>query len=186
MKRSLYSALLLALFVGHLSQASSLKFGAGVGLNIANTKATLGTLSGTGNSTGRLALGVDLEILLTDWFSIDPGFMFIGKGAENAVNANYFEFPVLAALKLGPSIAKFVLQAGPALGIKISGTGYTGTDFSLQLGGGGEVSLGVFDLFLYIRYLLGVSNVIDNPVPTQTQKNRGILFFAGLKFPLGD
>jgi len=67
------------------------------------------------NSTMGLQLGLVLDIAMSSWFHLQPGLMYIQKGAED-YGTHYIEVPLLLSLKF----SAFRINAGPYFGICVS------------------------------------------------------------------
>ena len=193
---------------------AQLKFIPKVGISIANAAFKSGGLTITPDSKIGFQLGGALEIGVNDMFSIQPELLFIQKGfafensfsgttTKSSLTLNYLEIPVLAKVQFGTDQIKFHVNAGPSLGIALSGTskdevgsvsqsedvefgsdnGQTKrTDFGLQFGGGITFSNFVLDL----RYGLGLSNIVNVPSgSSDSVKNRAIGITVGYVISLG-
>ena len=202
----------IALAAAAFTANAQLKFIPKVGVSIANVAFSTG---GEDNKSKiGFQLGGALEIGVNDMFSIQPELLFIQKGVrsevsflgttvKSSVTLNYLEIPVLAKVQFGSENLKFHVNAGPSLGIAVSGTskveaggqsesdpvefgsdpGQTKrTDFGLQFGGGITFSNFVIDL----RYGLGLSNIANVPSGSNdSAKNRAIGITVGYVIPLG-
>ena len=191
---------------------AQLKFIPKVGISIANVALKSGSITITPDSKIGLQFGGALEIGVSDMFSIQPELLFIqkgykleDKGVTETRSLNYLEIPILAKVQFGTDQIKFHVNAGPSLGIIISGAdkeegggkptisrdltiGSTEnddiqrTDFGLQFGGGITFSNFVLDL----RYGLGLSNIANSPSGFDfTAKNRAIGITVGYVVALG-
>ncbi len=63
--------------------------------------------------------------------------------------------------------------------------GFQKIDFGVQIGGMVSYNIGSANLFLDGRYLLGLSNLIDDAEGDERANNRGVAFSLGALFPLG-
>ena len=123
--------LTLALALVSIAGFSQVSFDVRAGMSMTNyTKA-----DGADMKVG-YTVGVGLDYAFTDMWSFQSGLMFSGKGAkvgEVKFKPNYLDIPLMAALKLPiADDVKFVINAGPYVGIGIGGkykTGEVGIDF---------------------------------------------------------
>ncbi|MDR2999654.1 MAG: PorT family protein [Fibromonadaceae bacterium] len=99
--------------------------------------------SGSYEAAGGWQLGLVLDVALNDWFYLQPGVMFIRKGASrdnDRVNAHYLEFPLLASLKF----SAFRINAGPYYGICLGSSSEKklfDNDFGLSTGLGFDIGM---------------------------------------------
>ena len=146
------------------------------------------------NRTG-LAAGVNLDIPVVSFFSIQPEALFVQRGANLVttsdvhftVKYNSLEFPVFAKLKVPGSISPF-LVGGPVAILNLSKSvevtspsggaslGFTPNTFDLDMAVGGGVDLSAF--FATLRYSVGISNLDQN---SSEWKSRGIYVLVGLR-----
>lgn len=135
----------------------------------------------------------------------DPNLGSVSSKGEFIINN--LEIPIL--IKAGTSFGsgRFDVLAGPSWSyglngkIKFSETvngdtesdaqdidfeddGVSRSDFSLQFGGMFGYNVGAANLFLDVRYILGFSNLVADPIDSESAKNRGIAFSVGALFPL--
>jgi len=139
-------------------------------------------------------------------FSVSDSIFGDYSGETNAI-LNYLEVPVM--LKVGKSFGTTRLDvlAGPSFGYAMNGkVKYKETfggeteedeedidfdddeisrlDFGVQVGAAVTFGLGNANLFIDGRYLLGLSNLNDSGDDEFKANNRGIVFSAGVLFPL--
>lgn len=116
MKKYLLTAVMALFAVAGFSQVS-LDVRAGMSMN---NYTELETDMKVGYTVG---LGVDYAF--TDMWSFQSGLMFTGKGAkvgDAKMKPHYLDIPLMAALKLPiADDTKFVINAGPYLGIGLGG-----------------------------------------------------------------
>jgi hypothetical protein len=93
------------------SEKSALSLGIRAGLN----GSQLFGNSAVSNSTMGLQLGLVLDMAVSSWFHLQPGLMYIQKGAED-YGTHYIEVPLLLSLKF----YVFRINAGPYFGICVS------------------------------------------------------------------
>jgi hypothetical protein len=166
------------------------------------------------NSTG-LALGALLEIGLGERFAIQPEVNLVAKGyrldddgfSDYTEKFNYLEVPLLLKLRFGGENIGVYLAAGPSFGYALSGhkkgtTIFGGqvdedidfdqdllkrTDFGAQAGIGINLGLGPGALFVDGRYLLGFTDLNDDPTLADELEIRhaGINLNAGYKITFG-
>lgn len=147
------------------------------------------------NNKAGLAAGINLELPVTDYFSIQPELLFVQRKAEFArtgsttISVKYesLEIPVFAKLTLNHVVSPYLI-AGPVAYFNISkgveAAGPAGTssinfsqktfDFGVAFGGGVDVG----PLFVNARYTLGVTSIDEN---SADYKSRGIHVLAGLR-----
>ncbi|UCG61043.1 MAG: PorT family protein [Candidatus Zixiibacteriota bacterium] len=107
-------------------------------------------------------------------FSVQPEFLFVMKGwgiANDNMNLNYLEFPVLFKLKIAGS-AGFTpaFYAGPAGAILTSASKngldydqlFKSLDFGFTFGIGADFVAGTGKIIIDARYTLGLTDIIDN------------------------
>lgn len=184
----------------------SVGIGVQAGINFANATTSPTSISTT-SRTG-LMLGGYVDIGLSDVLSIQPGLMYVQKGAEFSVSAggttatatwkfDYIELPVLLMAHFGPSEFKPTLFAGPNIGInlKAEAEATSGSqsstmdlkddvesiDFALDFGAGGEYQINpTTALFANIRYSLGLSDIDKDG--TSSWKSTGVQILVGAEF----
>ncbi len=186
-----------------------------VGVSIANVTSKFQGGSISSESKVGLQLGAALEIGINEMFAIQPELLFIQKGGKStfddgfgktstSVTLNYLEIPVLVKVRFGNEKLKFHVNAGPSVGIAMSGTytrekggvsrsedakigsskdtdDLTRTDIGLQFGGGITFSNFVIDL----RYGLGLSNTVPGGDANNSSLNRAIGITVGYAIPIG-
>lgn len=152
----------------------------------------------------RIGLDVALvaEVPLSKNIGLQPELHFIQKGTkiaffdETKVRINYIELPVLIRLLfLGATDDMHIgILAGPSLGYATHGqvedsTGtmdiefdgdYVRFEFGGHLGAGAVIPVGDLELLADIRYLLGISDITDDP--EGSIKNKGIALGVGIIF----
>ena len=146
------------------------------------------------NRTG-LAAGVNLEIPIVSFFSIQPEALFTQRGSNLAaagnvqftVKYNSLEFPVFAKLKVPGPISPF-LVAGPVAILNLSKSveatspggatsiGFNPKTIDLDFAVGGGIDLSSF--FATLRYSVGISNLDQT---SSEWKSRGVYVLAGLR-----
>ncbi|MDR0517635.1 MAG: PorT family protein [Fibromonadaceae bacterium] len=110
----------------------------------------------------KFQVGTVLDIATSDWFHIQPGIMYIQKGANEGsgnydndviINSHYIEIPLLISLKF--SVLR--INAGPYYGICIStnDSDFDSNDFGISTGLGFDIG------WLYIGgfYDYGLTNI---------------------------
>jgi len=133
-----------------------LSFGIRVGFNFshlyANYNSPYGGTNGTYNSTPGFQLGFVLDIAASDWFHIQPGVMYIQKGAEDdrsyygsyygeaVTTLDYVEIPVLLSLKF----SALRINAGPYFGICANAPDYINTNIDVGFNAGLGFDIGMF------------------------------------------
>jgi hypothetical protein len=197
-----------------------LYIGGHAGINIANQRITTGSDSvkapGTRDITG-LNLGATVGYSFSEMFAVQAELKFLQKGFDlseeimgikfsSQTTMNYLEIPVLAKVSFGESF-KFFLNAGPSLGIALTGksvtevmgqkeeqdlfeknaegkTAVSRMDFSLAVGGGIGIQAGPGTVGLEVRYLMGMSNLLTEPDGSESLKNEGFGITLGYTFPI--
>ena len=202
--KKLFLSLILATVV--FSANAQINFIPKAGISIASVNTN--PVSNDIQYTTGFQVGAALEFEVNDMFAIQPELLFIQKGYKlggsgiTLVNTlNYIEIPLLAKIKFGTEELLFHVNAGPSLGILVSGAEkVTGgktynltigsketddikrTDFGLQFGGGLTFSNIVLDL----RYGLGLSSTSNEPSGSNdTVKNKAISITVGYSIPIG-
>jgi hypothetical protein len=144
-----------------------------------------------------------------NFFSGQPELLFIQKGenydargVETKATLNYLEVPVLAKVFFGGQVFKAYVNAGPSLGLGLTGNqkvegGETDIrvgdssndgrryldsrfDFGLQFGGGVGIGLGPGSVLADVRYGLGLTDLSD----ATRCKNCNFAFTLGYIIPL--
>ncbi|MFT5165834.1 MAG: opacity protein-like surface antigen [Saprospiraceae bacterium] len=143
-------------------------------------------------------------------FALDFEEDFLGETlkSENDLKLNYLEIPILAKVMFGAEGGpKFFATVGPSFGFGLSGEVeskatfggetesatedidfdddmITKLDISLSIGAGAQFAAGPGNLFVDVRYLLGL-NTTDDSGDDADVKNRGIGIAVGYLFPIG-
>ena len=151
-----------------------------------------------------LALGVFVELDISDNFAIQPEIAFLQKGyryetsifnidQEYRVLTNYIDIPVLAKLKFGDNTG-FYLQAGPQFGYAVGQSiEVDGEELDVEFSDNedynrGEVTgvvgagITLAGIFLDARYNLGLTSLSDDDINFGDSYNRGLTLSAGIKF----
>jgi hypothetical protein len=147
--------------------------------------------------------GVKQQII-EDSFYGDGEFKFIRD-----LNLNYLELPLLAKLKLSDANGStFFLTIGPSFGYALNGktltewteyeetetnrsesdskqnfNQYSRFDMSASFGAGVSFPIGNGDLYLEVRYLMGLSNILKEENEVK-YSNKGLGVIAGFMIPL--
>lgn len=185
------------------------KFGVRAGLNLANVNISSEGLSISPDGKVGLTIAGIANIGITETFSIQPEVHFIQKGyklevdflgssSEQKLKLNYLEVPIHAKYKFSDgNIAGYVL-AGPSIGYALSGKnencldgdcdtedlefndddGFNRTEVGLSIGGGVHIG----QIFVDLRYVLGVSNFASDDVSETEIKNKGFQIGVGYMF----
>ena len=134
-------------------------FGLRAGVNLSHLEVEYGYTSGSYNSTIGFQLGLVLDIAPSSWFHLQPGIMYIQKGAEDysgVMTSHYIEIPFLFSFK----ISALRLNAGPYFGILLDGPDFLeDTDYGLNAGLGFDIGM----FYIGVFYGLGVCNVDNRP-----------------------
>ena len=115
-------------------------------------------------------LGLVFDWALNDWLHIQPGVMFIGKGAYVYIEkettswwgddrtmgiSGYIEIPLLLSLKL----SAFRINAGPYIGLCVEANeNFDGNDFGLSAGFGFDIGMFYIGTFFDLG-LVDISNI---------------------------
>jgi opacity protein-like surface antigen len=209
--KTLLTLLVLICVASCAFSQTPVSIGANIGLDVANLNFSPSapySLSARTTFTG----GGLVEIGLSDVLFLQPELLYVMSGTSFTMTVldvpvdvtmeyNYIEVPILLKAKLGNSIAKPYLFAGPAFGICTSaqvegeaeGTSAS-TDIkdqtesmnvSIDFGGGVEYPLNsITSIFGDVRYSLGLTNIDKTSGDTGTEKTTGIEILAGVKFHL--
>ena len=167
MKKALLTLFIFSSFLS-ISQAQKATLGVKAGLNYANISG--GDISET-DPAFKYHVGAILSIGFTDFFSLQPEFIFSAKGFESDnfdVNMDYLDMPILLKLKFGD---KFSLHAGPQLSYLLSSSTDTDInvvefedrikDFDLGAAAGIELEL-ISGFSLGARYSFSVESIGDD------------------------
>lgn len=131
---------------------------------------------------------------------------FGGFSSEGKLTLNYLEIPILAKYAFGTETIKAFALAGPSFGFAATGKsefcfngecesedfefdendGFNRNEVSLNLGAGIGFNAGPGQLFLDVRYLLGLSNLNDDDSVDGTVKSRGLNIGVGYMIVLGE
>jgi hypothetical protein len=107
------------------------------------------------NSTMGLQLGLVLDIAMSSWFHIQPGLMYIQKGAED-YGTHYMEVPLLLSLKF----YVFRINAGPYFGICVSKPSDYIKDVDVGISSGLGFDIGRFYIGTFFDLgLVDISNI---------------------------
>ena len=169
------------------------------------------TIDITPDSRPGITVAGIVNIGITEAFSVQPEVHYIQKGykldidfgfGSSKVNfgLNYLDIPIHAKYQFGggENIGGYVL-AGPVLGYALGGKvescldgdcetetlkfdddaeGFNRTEFGLSLGGG--VNIG--KIFVDLRYVLGLSDLSEDPDQDGSTKNKGFQIGVGYMF----
>ena len=148
--------------------------------------------------------GLQVDGWFDDMWAISVQALYDQKGFKitSPITANdvytYIEIPVLLKVGIGSSAAKFYMEAGPSLGLKLSAkternsvvdinSTLTSSDLSLFVGGGIQYRLSPDVFFVTdIGYAFGLSDINSDHtiVPHVTNTLSNIRFGLGVIFPL--
>ncbi len=108
--------------------------------------------SGSYNPTLGFQAGLVLDIAASDWFHVQPGVMYIQKGAEDnygtVATSHNIEIPLLLSLKF----SALRLNAGPYLGICLSGDYIECGDIDIGISTGFGFDIGMFYIGMFYDY----------------------------------
>lgn len=177
------------------------------------------------SQTGLVA-GVGVNVGISESFSVQADLLYTQRGAryeqttqvpflgavttKGSLRLNYLDIPVLGRYTFGGDDLKFYVNAGPAIGIGLSGKSTleapginfnsnvnfgtepdnnTGNetyvrriDFGIQSGAGVLYPVGPGSLNLDLRYSLGLANVDSKPSDV---KHRMFVVSLGYQLPIG-
>lgn len=200
--------------IGFSAQAQTMLIPKG-GAVFSNLKTSEAGVSGrTGYVAG---LGVGIPVTSDNFFMIQPEILYIQKGAAFATDGtsarlgdtyiNYAELPVLAKINFGGEAFRAYVNAGPSVAYALNGrttrsggdpvdvsfgngvdvTFNNRIDFGLQFGGGIGFKVGPGDILLDLRYGLGMTNLLNEPVAgaDMDAQNRVYALTLGYAIPLG-
>jgi len=111
------------------------------------------TGEGSYNPTLGFQAGLVLDIAPSSWFHIQPGVMYIQKGAKDnegtVATSHNVEFPLLLSLKF----SALRLNAGPYFGICLDAPDYIGYgDFDIGISTGFGFDIGMFYVGMFYEY----------------------------------
>ena len=205
-KKNVFYLILIALLFVSYPVHSQIKLGFQIGPNFANVNIANLSLE----SKTYLFGGILAEIKISDRLYIQPEINFLQKGYFTKPNSfglqvdhtyNYYEIPINVLSKFDVNNFTFFIFAGPSLSFlskaEIIAKHYASydrydftesfekTDFSINFGGGAESPLSNnIDLFIMVRYSLGLTNVFIDDINNSKIYNRGIALAVGLKFSI--
>lgn len=189
-----------------------LRFGVKLGMNISDFRGN--EVEGLGELIDWKAGfcgGFFMSYAVNDWFTVQPELLYSMKGMKIGMfgfsaltfSLDYIEVPVLAMAKLPlKSRLKPFVYAGPVIGFNVRSNMSVGlfddeyevdlteyvntTEFSLAFGGGINVVVAGRELILEVRYVPGLTNILDEKVEETGEsiewKNDTISILAGLAF----
>ncbi|MCR9288087.1 MAG: PorT family protein [Bacteroidetes bacterium] len=190
------------ILIATTSQAQ-INFGLRAGINLANQAFEQDGLTIEPDANLGLTVGVLADIGISDNLSIQPEIDFIQKGMQlefeffgettkSKQTWNYVEIPVLVKYKFGTDAVKAAVMAGPSFGYALSAKdetdgvetdldfddndGVKRGDFGLNVGG----MVGFGNLFIDLRYQIGLANIADDS--DVTVNNKGFIIAVGCMF----
>jgi hypothetical protein len=197
MKKVLFFAIAVMTF--SFANAQDVSYGLKAGLNYSNWSFSNEDM---GDFDSRLSFHVGgvVELGLSEKFSVQPELLYSSVGAQmdlseasraasdNFVYAlDYLSIPVMAKYYVAEG---FSLEVGPQIGVLLSAKAkydgesedvkdsFKSTDFSAGIGAGYKMENG---LFINARYVLGLSNVLEDS-GDEWGKNNAFQFSLGYKF----
>ncbi len=160
-------------------------------------------LAGQKSKTGFVAgLGINFPITSDNFFSIQPELLYVQQGFRATAGdykVNYVNVPLLLKVNFGMENVPIYVNAGPAFGYALSGSGTDGDnafslddvnrlDIGLQFGGGVGFGVGPGSLLLDARYGFGLTNLYNlegAPDSENKSKNNVFQFTLGYAIPFG-
>jgi hypothetical protein len=142
------------------------------GMNFSHIYEDYGSYSGSYNSAIGFQGGFAFDFALAEAFHLQPGIMFIKKGAEYggySLAQYYAEFPLLVSLKLWA----LRINAGPYFSF---GGGKAYADFDLGLSFGGGFDIGMFYIGAFYDY--GLADISRRDYVST--HNRSLVFNLGV------
>jgi hypothetical protein len=143
------------------NEESAISFGIRTGFNFSHAYGEYDIYNNIGGGDYGSIIGVQfgfvLDFATSDWFHIQPGFMYIKKGMEfnGETTAHYIEFPLLFSLKL----SALRLDAGPYIGLCLSSSDGIFDGFDVGVSAGLGFDLGMFYIGTFYDYgLVNMSN----------------------------
>jgi len=134
---------------GDREEKSTFSFGIRAGVNFSHLYETYGGRSGSYDDALGFQGGIVFDIALSDWFYVQPGIMFIKKGArydgDYSLASYYVETALLSSFKLWA----VRLNAGPYF--SFGGSKFYG-DFDIGLSFGGGFDIGSFYIGSFYDY----------------------------------
>jgi len=136
------------------SDKSAFSLGLRAGLNNYNLRSSHPTYS---SSAIGFQLGLVLDMAVSNWFHLQPGLMYIQKGAED-YGTHYIEVPLLLSLKL----SVFRINAGPYFGICVSEPSDYMEVIDIGISSGLGFDIGKFYIGMFFDFgLVDISNRRD-------------------------
>ena len=217
MKKPLLNLLALFVLFSFAVQVHAQSVGVKAGVNIASWAGDDIFDEDVFSSITGLQFGAVAVLPVSDKFAIQPELLFLQKGFENEIDflsekiittttLNYLEIPILARITLTEGPTQIFVNAGPSIGLGLGGTikseaggveeeedfdfdenDTNSFDLGLAVGAGVQFEVGPGNLFIDVRYLLGLSGLDDseNEEEQIDAFNRGIGASVGFLFPIG-
>jgi len=144
---------------GDKKDKSAFSLGIRIGANASNLYETYDGKGGSYSGTLCYQGGIIFDIAVSDWFYMQPGIMFIKKGAryfghdyyyDYILDSYYFELPLLVSLKLWA----LRLNAGPYLSFG-GNNAYSNFDLGVSMGGGFDI----WNFYIGIFYDHGLQDI---------------------------
>ena len=218
MKRNVLLLVLVStLIISIAANAQSNRFGLMGGLNLAN----FSNPDLEFDNLTAFGFGGVFELALGDMFVLCFEPMYLQKGAsldfmgisEVDFKLAYLEVPLLFKVPFSKTPTKPYVIGGPTVGylmsskVEVSVLGVKGEedvkdytkslDYGILLGAGVSFAMGNTNMFVEVRYALGLANIYEEQEEQDTNgeedeipidpdiKTRGIHIMAGVTFPLG-
>lgn len=206
--KNFYQTLLFILLMGTTQLLSAqTNFGVRAGLNLASINIDFEGLTASPSSRIGVTLAGIAEIGVSENMAIQPELHFIQKGYksdsggdETKLSLNYLELPIHVKYLFGGEgqIGGYVL-GGPAVGFALGGKsktcfngncdsenvefsdddGFRRLEVGLSFGGGITINQ---NLFVDLRYVLGITNLAEEDFQEIKYRNKGIQLGVGYMF----
>lgn len=138
-------------------------------------------------------------------FSIQPEILYVRMGTRFQEEGStfwmekrldYIQIPLLLKINVLPGPISPMIYGGPYGAYRFAAKGatsdvpgtadigdsYTTTDYGVVFGGGLDFKLAVIKLSIEARYNLGLANILKNPDPGASEKNKSLMALVGLSF----
>jgi hypothetical protein len=203
MKRFLTVSLAVLFTAALLPQSgtAAVGFKGGLGLStLAMTPASSISQVNLKAPVGGVFFGIGLGL-----FSIQPEILYIRMGTRlqeagssdwMEIRLDYVQVPVLLKINVLPGPISPMIYGGPygayrfaargavsgVAGAVDIGDAYKTTDYGVVFGGGIDFKLVVIKLSAEVRYNLGLADILNEPDPGASSKNKSLMGLVGISF----